>query len=183
MTRDRPTRRTARPVRKLPTGGLRGRFTIAEAALDAAERLLPTFRGPDGDHEGMIFLLGRELDDLTIYTSTLAPNADHGEGHVVCAPEDISAAQRGARAAGLGLLAQLHSHPRAGTQHSEGDDDLVLMPFEGMLSIVAPWYGRTGLRPLHGLGVHQYQDGRWVLMTPGSVREKFTIAPQAIDLR
>jgi hypothetical protein len=169
--------------RALPQGELRGRFTITDAAVNAAERLLPSFRGPDGDHEGIVFLLGRELPGLTIFTSVLAPDADHGEGHVICEPSAVSGAQRAAREYGLGIIGQLHSHPCDSTEHSVGDDSLVLMPFEGMLSVVAPWYGRVGLRPLHGLGVHQYQDGRWVLMSSESVRASFTIMPTSFDLR
>jgi hypothetical protein len=57
------------------------------------------------------------------------------------------------------------------------------MPFEGMVSLVVPWYGRVGLRPLSGLGVHQYQDGRWVLIESNSVRKRLTVVPTWIDLR
>lgn len=169
--------------RRLPQGELRGRFLISEGAVSAAERLLPSFRGPDGDHEGLLFLLGREIGELTMFTSVIAPDADHGYGHVICQPSAIAQAQQAAREHRLAILGQLHSHPSASTAHSEGDDTLVLMPFEGMLSLVAPWYGRHGLRPLHGLGVHQYQDGRWVLAIRDSVRDRFSIAPTSIDLR
>jgi hypothetical protein len=57
------------------------------------------------------------------------------------------------------------------------------MPFEGTLSLIAPWYGRVGLHPLHGLGVHQYQDGHWVLIRPDSVRDHMRLLPSSIDLR
>jgi len=162
---------------------LRGEFAITEGAVSAAERLLPGFRGPEGDHEGIVFLLGRELGSLTLLTTALAPDADHGPGHVICQPDAVAAAQRAGRKLGLALLAQLHSHPDDRIEHSEGDDDLVLMPFEGMLSIVAPWYGRVGLRPLAGLGVHQFQDGRWVLADPAGVAERLRLLPAEIDLR
>jgi proteasome lid subunit RPN8/RPN11 len=168
---------------ELPRGELRGTFMITEGAVTAAERLLPSFRGPDGDHEGMAFLLGRELRELTIFTSVLAPDADHGEGHVVCDPSAVSGAQRASREHGLAILGQVHSHPGSSTEHSEGDDTLILMPFEGMVSLVVPWYGRVGLRPLSGLGVHQYQDGRWVLIESNSVRKRLTVVPTWIDLR
>ena len=49
---------------------------------------------------------------------------------------------RRARSMHLGILAQVHSHPGADTRHSDGDDELVVMPFENMLSLVAPHYGR-----------------------------------------
>jgi hypothetical protein len=67
---------------------------------------------------------------------------------------------------GLGLMAQVHSHPGEDARHSSGDDDMTLMPREGMFSIVVGHYGRGSLTHEAGLGVHQYQDGRWVQVTP-----------------
>lgn len=185
MTR-RPKSAWARrpePIRRLPRRTLRGEFVITAAAVAEAERLLPSYRDPLGDHEGIVFLLGRQLGELTVLTSTLAPQATTTSGSVRCSSEQMGEATLAARAAGLGLLAQLHSHPADWTQHSVGDDSMVFMPFEGMLSIVAPWYGRVGLRPLQNLGVHQYQDSRWVEADPDSVRESFRIVPDGIDLR
>lgn len=162
---------------------LRGRFCISEGALLEAERILPTFRGPDGDHEGLVFLLGRELSTLILFTTVLVPAADHSPGHVICHPDRVAAASHAARAVGLAILGQIHTHPGPDARHSPGDDQLALMPYEGMVSIVVPHFGRFGLRPLHSLGVHQFQDGRWVLATPASVRERFAIVPSALDLR
>jgi hypothetical protein len=67
--------------------------------------------------------------------------------------------------------------------HSEGDDEMVFMPFAGMLSIVVPCYARFDLRPLDGLGVHQFQDGRWILAERESVRNNLIVAPNSIDVR
>ena len=64
---------------------------------------------------------------------------------------------------GLGILAQVHSHPGRDTRHSDGDDDLVVMPFENMLSLVAPYYGRA-IRAITDFSVHQFQDRRWVFV-------------------
>ncbi|MGD9711260.1 MAG: Mov34/MPN/PAD-1 family protein [Thermomicrobiales bacterium] len=181
--RRRSTSVGLRPYRKLDSAPLRGRFLFTSAAIAAAEQLLPTYRGRDGDHEGIAFLLGREFPSVTIFTTALAPTAEHSAGSVFCDPAAISAAQTAARGYGLGLLAQVHSHPGYLTEHSEGDDDLVLMPFEGMLSLVVPHYGHFGMTPLSGLGVHQYQDGRWVAVNTASVDEGFGVLPEKIDLR
>jgi JAB domain-containing protein similar to deubiquitination enzymes len=172
-----------RPFHKLPEADLQGRFLFSISAIAAAERLLPTYRGPDGDHEGIVFLLGRELPNITLITAALAPVADHSPGRVLCEPEAISAAQTAAREYGLGLLAQVHTHPGDLTEHSEGDDDLVLMPFEGMLSLVVPRYCHFGMRPLSGLGIHQFQSGRWVAIRPDTAREGLQVVPGEIDLR
>jgi hypothetical protein len=170
--------------RVLPRGELRGQLLICEGAWRQAQRLLPTFRGPDGDHEGMVFLFGRLLDaDTAIVTTALAPNADHGPGHVICTEQAVLAASRAGRAAGVVLVAQLHSHPRGRTEHSPGDDHLIVMPFDRMISIVAPHYGRTGLEPVHSLGVHQFQGGQWVLASPASVRARVRLLPDGMDLR
>lgn len=177
------TRHSKKRKPRLPVRELRGEFVITDGALNAAGRLLPTFRGPDGDHEGLIFLLGYELGPLTLFTTALVPDARHGWGHVICGDEAVGAAGRAARGHGLGVLAQLHTHGSDWTEHSIGDDTLIVMPFEGMLSLIAPWYGRVGLRPLYGLGIHQYQDGTWVGIRPESVRENVRVVPDAIDLR
>jgi hypothetical protein len=166
----------------LPRAVLRGRFFITESAVAAAERLLPTFRGPDGDHEGVLFMLGFETPKWTLFTSVIAPDADHGRGHVRADEAAVAAAARDARKYGLGVLGEIHSHPDGWTEHSEGDDELVLMPFEGMLSLVVPRFGHWGMRPLDSLGVHQYQDGRWVAVAHG-IREGFTLIPAALDVR
>jgi len=164
---------------------LQGRFLICEDAVTAVERFLPTFRGPDGDHEGLIFLAGRELSDagVTLLTTALAPDCEHGPGHVMADEIAIRGVARAARSLGLAVLAQVHSHPGANTHHSEGDDRMILMPFEGMLSIVVPRYAHFGARPLHTLGVHQYQGQAWRPCTPASVHAGLIVIPAAVDLR
>lgn len=169
--------------RRLPVRPVRGRFTFAEGALVAAERLLPTYRGPDGDHEGALFLAGLERPSDTSYLAVLAPAAEHAAGSVHVGRQALLAASRAARAAGLAILGQIHSHPSGWTEHSVGDDELVLMPFEGMLSIVVAHHGRFGLRPLDSLGVHQFQDGRWVACERASIRAGLLIVPSSLDLR
>jgi proteasome lid subunit RPN8/RPN11 len=74
----------------------------------------------------------------------------------------VALAARTARRYGLGVVAQVHSHPGHDTRHSDGDDHLVLMPFPGMFSLVVADYGLGDLHPSGGAGLHQYQDGRWV---------------------
>lgn len=168
---------------RLPVRPLLGRFAITDAVVDAVADLLPTYRGSDGDHEGIVFLLGRELPDLTLFVGAAAPEATHTAGSVEAAPAAVLAVVDRARSLGLGLLAQVHSHPAGWSEHSEGDDGMVLMPFEGMLSIVVPHYGRHGLLPLDSLGVHQWQSGTWVACERKSVLRGLRVVPSRIDLR
>jgi proteasome lid subunit RPN8/RPN11 len=67
-----------------------------------------------------------------------------------------------ARSKRLVLLAQVHSHPGDDTRHSDADDNLVLMAREAMFSVVVARYGDHGISSVDGVGIHQFQDGRWV---------------------
>jgi hypothetical protein len=115
----------------------------------------------------------------------VAPNAYHRRAYVNCSEQQIAEATAAVRqlGLGLGLLAQVHSHPGEYTMHSPGDDTMVFMPFEGMLSIVVPYYAHFGLRPIDSLGVHQFQDGRWILIERESVHHNFLVIPNSLDVR
>jgi hypothetical protein len=182
--RGRPKQKSPRRiVPRLPQAPLRGEFLISASAISETERLLPSYRDFSSDHEGIVFLLGQQLDELTILTTALAPEAHTTPGSVSCSPAQMAGAIEAAREAGLALLAQAHSHPSDWIEHSLGDDSMIFMPYEGMLSLIAPWYGRVGMLPLQNIGVHQYQDRRWVRAEPRSVADAVTIIPDSLDLR
>jgi Prokaryotic homologs of the JAB domain len=172
-----------RPSPRLQQAPLRGRFLVAESAWSEVERIIPSYRDAGGDHEGIAFLFGRRLGDVTILTTTVAPQAETGPGHVHCDRAQMTAVVRAGREHGVALLAQVHSHGRGWIEHSHGDDSMIFMPFGGMLSIVLPWYGRVAPRPIHNLGVHQFQEGRWVAAEAASVATGIALVPAGVDLR
>jgi len=81
----------------------------------------------------------------------------------------------------LGVVAQVHSHPGDDTRHSQGDDELVLMPFEGMFSLVVGRYGAGGITLEAGVGLHQFQDGRWV-QVPSSCSSAVLFVPTVLGV-
>jgi hypothetical protein len=151
-------------LRPLPTGPARGRLIVTAAVVDETMLGLRSFRGADGEHEGIVFWGGRSIGPDTVITAAVVPDAQHTWGSVRVDERAVAAAARAMRPYGAGMLAQVHSHPGAGTHHSDGDDDLVLMPFEGMFSLVVGNYAAGSFEP-PALGVHQFQGGRWVLLT------------------
>jgi hypothetical protein len=172
-------------LRPLPTGELRGLFLVAEPVIGATREALISFALAgigDGGHEGIVYWAGREVGDCTVLLQAIVPLAEHSHGRVMVSREEIGRTQRAARGNKLGVLCQVHSHPGADGRHSDGDDELVLLPFEGMLSIVAPRFG-IDLGSITAFCVHQYQDGRWVLCSPESVAPKLVVVPTVQDLR
>ncbi|MGI8730258.1 MAG: Mov34/MPN/PAD-1 family protein [Solirubrobacteraceae bacterium] len=170
--------------RALPCAPVRGSFLICNAAWGAAERLLGTYRDPDGDHEGIVFALGRPAGaDTHLITTVVAPAAATAPGRVHCDERQMLAVTRACRAHGLIVIAQVHSHPGSSTVHSVGDDMMVFLPREDLLSIVVPHYAHRGARPISTLGVHQFQDARWVRCDADSVAETIRLIPDTIDLR
>ncbi len=118
---------------------------------------------------------GRQLDDITMVTTTVVPETQHGRAGVFMDESQVAAAARPARGHRLGLVAQVHSHPSTDTRHSDGDDQLILMPYEGMFSLVIARYGTVGF---DGVGLHQYQDRRWcAIANPTDV---ITIIPEVL---
>jgi proteasome lid subunit RPN8/RPN11 len=109
-----------------------------------------------------VYWLGRRIGNDTIVLSAIVPPSDHGRQYVFIAEKDVGPMSRRARSMGMAVVAQVHSHPGSDTRHSDGDDRLILLPFEGLFSLVVANYGDGNIEPSRGAGLHQYQDGRWV---------------------
>jgi hypothetical protein len=172
-------------TRELPTTSLAGNFLLAAQVLTETQKALQEFALDgirDGGHEGMVFWAGREVDGDTIFLQAVVPDAEHSYGRVHASKLSVGAAARAARTYNLGILCQVHSHPGGDTRHSDGDDDLVLLPFEGMLSIVVPRFG-IGFESLAQAGVHQFQNGRWALCNQASIAHGIKVLPAEVNLR
>lgn len=178
---DYPVHRT----KPLPRGPLRGRYVVTEQVLDLTALALQEFALAgirDGGHEGLVLWGGRKSDELVVITTVIRPRVEHSYSRVHVNEKSFAMAVRQARKAGLVLIGQVHSHPGSDARHSDGDDGLIALPTEGLLSVVAPAFG-TALDGLDDVAVHQFQDRRWVLCSPESVREQMTVTPASVDTR
>ena len=162
---------TLHRIRPLPRGALRGRYRVAPNIIRDTQRALTAFDEAgrhEGGHEGICYWAGLEEAGVTTLDAVVVPTASHGKFGVFVSAAGFGEAARRARAMGLGILSQVHSHSGEDTRHSDGDDDLVVMPFEGMLSLVAPHYGRR-LNAITDFSIHQFQDHRWILCDPDTI--------------
>lgn len=165
-------RRTPLPERDALSG-----LIVAESVLAHTRAALQASSGDGVPHEGLVLWLGRTTEDLdTLVLGCAAPvKTSHPQG-VHIDERAVGATARSARRFGLGVVAQVHSHPGWDTRHSDGDDDLILMPFDGMFSLVVAHYGRGSVDPAAGAGLHQFQNGRWVKVPPTAM----TVVPSLV---
>lgn len=161
----------------LPTAANRGRLIVPASVLSATKAALQQFRGADGRHEGLVYWMGRRCEQDALAMTAVVPVSDHGPQHVFIAEAEVGRMSRRARSMGLAIVAQVHSHPGNDTRHSDGDDKLILMPFEGLFSLVVGRYGDGSLLPAEGAGLHQYQDRRWVWISPPSPDALISVPP------
>lgn len=153
-------------VTELPLKISIGNLIVTEQCLIRTKQVLKESKSPAGkSHEGLAFWLGRTVGSSTLVLSVGIPAVQSEPFRVRVAEEHVGALARTARSHGLGIVAQIHSHPGADTRHSEGDDQLVFMPFEGMFSLVVANFGEGSLLPRDGAGLHQYQENQWVKVT------------------
>jgi hypothetical protein len=150
----------------LPEGPARGRLVVAAAVARRTNEELAQFSGKDGRHEGLVLWLGRRVEGDILIAALATPQVEHTWGSVRIGHHAVGVTSKAARRAGVSVLVQVHSHPGRDTRHSDGDDRMVLLPHEGMFSLVVGRYGDEPIEPHPGLGLHQFQDGHWMLVRP-----------------
>jgi proteasome lid subunit RPN8/RPN11 len=152
-------------TKPLPTGPAAGRLVVPVSVLRRTQELLAEAGARRPAHEGMVWWAGRLAGTDTLVLTCIVPTVNSGPQHVFADEAAVRSAARATRQLRLGVVAQVHSHPGDDTRHSDGDDELVLMPFDGMFSVVVARYGAGSILPASGASVHQYQDGRWVMVS------------------
>ena len=139
-----------------------GRLIVSKSVASQTRMALQSFRGHDGLHEGLVYWLGRRMSNDSIVVSSIIPKCNHAPQSVMVSESVVGNIMKHVRMMGLGIVAQVHSHSGDDTRHSEGDDKLILMPFEGMFSVVVGNYGSGGITMQAGVGLHQFQNSKWV---------------------
>src|SRR5207245_2264274 len=103
------------------------------------------FRGTAGiDCEGAVFWAGpkhQQDSEQQIVTTVLVPRQRVGHGAFELTADGVRAMGRRLRDEGLVNLAQVHTHPTEGVEHSSWDDAHAFSQRDGVLSIVWPRFG------------------------------------------
>lgn len=161
----------------LPVEPARGRLIVSEGVIGPTLAALQASCTDGSPDEGLVLWLGRNEGDSSIVLACTAPRTTHDWGRVHLDEHAAGGAAKAARAFGLGIVAQIHSHPGTDTRHSDGDDRLIFMPYESMFSLVVAHYGLGSIHPANGAGLHQFQDGRWIKVAND---EAFVVVPHLV---
>lgn len=78
-------------------------------------------------------------------------------------------------------LAQIHTHPGNHVEHSVYDDQHANS--QKSLSLVIPRYGKwNGIWP-NGIGIHEYQNGYWHLLTTNNASSRVVVQGSGSNIR
>lgn len=159
------------------------RVYISQKVADATAKVLTSFRSATEQHEGIAYWAGITTDTSWTVTTVIAPVAHTTPGSyqtsAVANAEVISMVNQ----YDLRVLAQVHGHPGAWVEHSQGDELGAFMPYPGFYSIVVPHYGIEGLLPLTACGIYRFYDNEFQELFIQEVEQIFVVVPHCIDLR
>lgn len=156
---------------------------LTTGLLDHTTAVLCTSGGAGEAHEGIAYWAGHRVGLETFVTTCIAPDATTTWGSFDTSARTNASVVMYLASAGLELIGQVHSHPGNRVDHSKGDDERALMPFDGFLSLVVPHYARRGMRPLAMCGIHVFEKSQFRRLGQPEVEATFRVVDDFADLR
>jgi proteasome lid subunit RPN8/RPN11 len=156
---------------------------ISTQLLDRTADVLRASGDGHETHEGVAYWAGRRAGNECFVTTCIAPSATTTYGSFDTSAHTNAKVVMYVAGAGLELIGQIHSHPGRFVDHSDGDDQRALMPYEGFLSIVVPHYARGGMRPLTICGVHVFEQSQFRRLSKPEIEACFHVIDAFADLR
>lgn len=174
------SRTTSEPVRSARVEPV---FWMTAGLLDLTVNVLRQSGKPHQSHEGVAYWAGKRSGQECFITTCIAPAARTTYGSFRTSSLSNAKVVMYLATAGLELIGQVHSHPGSLVDHSDGDEEDALMPYEGFLSIVVPNYARDGMRPLTICGVHIFTSSTFRRLDNPEIENRFRIVDELADLR
>jgi hypothetical protein len=154
---------------------------ITETLLDETGKLLASF-AEKRRSEGVVYWFGMELEEKSVVTTLIVPDADTTWGCISTSPEVNAEALTVIIGTPLVLLGQAHSHPANHVRHSDVDNRLTFASFEGAISVVVPYFARRGIN-LRRCGIHRHINGAFRIISPKQIENHIVVIPGKADLR
>lgn len=150
-------------------------YQIGKRALDFTRKILEEYRTLTPSNEGLIYWAGLRSNSKEEVRLVVAPKTESGEMKVMTSPSSNAQYVKVLAKYGLVHIGQVHSHPGSFIDHSDGDDEWTPFKRTGLISIVAPNYGRNGLLPLTSCAVHKYINSEFKRLDESYILERFQI--------
>ncbi|HEX9929513.1 MAG TPA: hypothetical protein VGB02_13325 [Pyrinomonadaceae bacterium] len=154
---------------------------ITDSLLAETGNLLASF-AEKKRFEGIVYWFGLEMEEKSVVTSLIVPDADTSWGCISTSPEANAEVLRLIVGTPLILLGQAHSHPGNKVRHSDIDNRQTFASFEGSISIVVPYFGKKGIN-LRRCGIHRHVSGSFKLISPKEIEKHLVVVPGNADLR
>lgn len=152
--------------RRLPSGSYISHDNVLEVSksvIDATIRAHSSYC--QRKLESCCFWYGRKLsDNRRRVEAVVIPSQQNSWGDYLISSDAMARVSELTRPLGLINLAQVHTHPGKGVDHSAYDDEMANS--RKALSIVLPLYGRPGFCWPMDVGVHEFQQECWYRLTP-----------------
>ena len=129
--------------------------------------------------EGCCFWYGVRQPTARV-RAIVIPKQTNSWGNYHVSGDAMAKVSEATRNEGWRNLVQLHSHPGFNVEHSWYDDEMAST--KKALSIVLPLYGKQAIRWPTGIGVHEYQDGYWHLLTDQQAARRVRVVGDDADV-
>lgn len=154
---------------------------ITDILLVETGNLLASFAATKRS-EGIVYWFGLELEEISVVTSLIVPNADTSWGCISTSPEANAEVLSLIVGTPLVLLGQAHSHPGNKVRHSDIDNRQTFARFEGAISVVVPYFAKKGVK-LRRCGIHRHTGGSFEIISPKQLAKHIVVIPGKADLR
>ncbi len=162
-------------------------YTISQGVIEFTQNILLEYGKKGRGHEGMVYWAGSKNNNSVDITMAIAPWTISNSGMVrVPHLSNLNVILELSKNK-LMHIGQIHSHPEDWVGHSPGDDEFAAFKTEGLLSVVAPNYGRIKLDLYSNCGIHRYMNGQFPRLSYDYIKNHFRIEnflePILIDQR
>ncbi len=163
------------------------RLAVPRRLLDATYDIFAEHG--DRREESVVYWYGAESlrtgrgGKIDLVAAVGVPRGRYAEGQFAVQADDAARLGRAMMSQSLSCLAQFHTHPGRGTEHSDHDDGNAISMRDGFLSLVAPCYGGAGRSLRDGVTVHEAWGRRWCVLGGGAAEKRIFVIDDIVDQR
>jgi len=170
----------AKPPRRYAEHG-----RVLEVPKNVLQATVDILRG-NGANETCCFWYGTEPGpDRARVEAVVVPRQISSPGNYRVTADAVAQVSANTLARGWVNLAQIHSHPGEGVEHSRYDDAHAISI--NVMSLVFPSYGNWSGKWPAGIGIHEHQVDYWHMLPDGLAARRIQVIDPAravlIDLR